>query len=361
MADIVSDFLERAKSAKGDPQVQAALAAEFTLEVRPEPERAALHASLDAAALLHWFDTDLLERMLEISVQEARKGFEALKSLPFVERYRSGEDELYNVHEATRLGWRRQMARENQVGFRGLSLRAAACFAEDPTLIGQIEHVYHLLSGEPERGADELEVLDRKWTAAGTHPEDFYALAAVLGELEETALVQGRARAATILTIGWARDMRGETAQLADLANEALRLARESTDLRMESEAQCLLGGVLEAQGQLKAAEAAFGEYFTISRRLAEQDPSNAGWQRELALACRGLARAEARTSKNKAALKLFEESLRIFTDLVARAPGFVAWQEERKVIEAELKAFRKEPSWFSAIRERLGRLKIRF
>ena len=203
--------------------------------------------------------------------------------------------------------------------------------------------------------------LDRNWKAAGAHPEDFYALAAVLRELEETSLVQGRARAATLLAIGWARHMRGETARLADLAKEALRLANESADLRMESDAQCLVADVHQAQGQLKAAEAAFGEYLTISRRLAEQDPSNAGWQRELALACVRLARAEARTGENQAALKLYEESLLILTDLVARAPGFVTWQQDREVVEAESKAFRKEHSWFSAIRERLGRLKIPF
>ena len=44
------------------------------------------------------------------------------------------------------------------------------------------------------------------------------------------------------------------------------------------------VGGVLEAQGKLDEAQAAFAEYLAISRRLAEQDPSNAGWQRDLSL-----------------------------------------------------------------------------
>jgi hypothetical protein len=202
MADIISDFLERAKSGKGDPQRQAALAAAFALAARPEPEQAALRAALDVAALLHWFDANLLEKMLEISPDEALVRLEALKSLPFVERYRRGEGELYNVHEATRLGWRRLLARENQDVFRGLSIRAAACFAEDPTPVGRIEYIYHLLCGDPERGASELVGLDCKWAAAGAHPEDVYALAALLRELEDTALVQGRARASTLLVIG---------------------------------------------------------------------------------------------------------------------------------------------------------------
>jgi len=36
------------------------------------------------------------------------------------------------------------------------------------------------------------------------------------------------------------------------------------------------VGGVLQAQGKLDEAQAAFAEALAISRRLAEQDPSNA-------------------------------------------------------------------------------------
>jgi hypothetical protein len=179
MADIVSDFLERAQIAKGDPQVQAALAADFALAARPEPEQAALRTSLDAAALLHWFDADLLEKILEISAEVALERLKALKSLPFVERYRRGEIELHNVHEATRLSWRRRLALENPDGFRRLSIRAAACFAEDLMAIGQIEYIYHLLCGDPERGADELRELSRDWIGySHAPPEDYYVLTA---------------------------------------------------------------------------------------------------------------------------------------------------------------------------------------
>ena len=50
------------------------------------------------------------------------------------------------------------------------------------------------------------------------------------------------------------------------------------------------VGDVLQAQGKLSEAQAAFGEYLAISRRLAEQDPTNAGWQRDLAVAHSGSA-----------------------------------------------------------------------
>ena len=45
------------------------------------------------------------------------------------------------------------------------------------------------------------------------------------------------------------------------------------------------IGDVLRAQGQLVEAHAAFAEALAITRRLTERDPSNAGWQRELAQA----------------------------------------------------------------------------
>jgi hypothetical protein len=91
MADIIiRDFLKRAEKAKDDLQLQAALTAEFAVAARAEPEQLTLRAALDAAALLHWFDAGLLEKLLEVSAEEARKRLAALKDLPFVEHYRRG-------------------------------------------------------------------------------------------------------------------------------------------------------------------------------------------------------------------------------------------------------------------------------
>jgi Flp pilus assembly protein TadD len=68
------------------------------------------------------------------------------------------------------------------------------------------------------------------------------------------------------------------------LAGEILRLARAIADLRAEAQAYCLLGDALQAQGKLAEAQAAFGEDLGISRRLAEQDPSNTDCQHDLAV-----------------------------------------------------------------------------
>ena len=52
------------------------------------------------------------------------------------------------------------------------------------------------------------------------------------------------------------------------------------------------VGGVLQAQGKLEVALAEFKQRLAISRRLAELDPSNAVWQRDLELAYSRLAHA---------------------------------------------------------------------
>jgi hypothetical protein len=48
-------------------------------------------------------------------------------------------------------------------------------------------------------------------------------------------------------------------------------------DAQAEADAECILGDVLQAQGKLGEAQAAFAECLAINRRLAEQDPGNAG------------------------------------------------------------------------------------
>ena len=103
------------------------------------------------------------------------------------------------------------------------------------------------------------------------------------------------------------------------------------------------VGAMLRGQGQLAAAQEAFAEDLAISRRLTEQDPSNVYWQHGLALACVRVAQIEADGGKSGTALARYEESFDILSALVERAPGFVGWAEDMKTVEAELTALRSK------------------
>ena len=278
----LEEIVQRLAETEGDVDAQTAVAAAFVLASHPDAERKPLEAALDAAAVLRWFDADLLKKGLEISDEEAANLFEALKAMPFVEQFRGTGPDLRNVQTSTRRGWRKKLLSEAPELFRLLSARAAACYGDDFTPAGRIEWIYHLLSSDPDRGTSELENLACNWRSP-LRSEDRYALTAALSELENTGFVQGRPRGRVLLFIAWTRVIRGETAQLANEAHESLRLAGAASDLPAEAEGQCLLGDVLKAQGKLEAAQAAFAEYLAISRRLAEQDPTQAGsgiWRR---------------------------------------------------------------------------------
>jgi tetratricopeptide (TPR) repeat protein len=335
MADL-EHLVQQLEAAEGDVHAQAATAAEFLLSAQPESHRERLSAGLDVAAMLRWFDVNLLARMLETSEEEARQLFHALDGLPFIEVYQAHDRELRNVHESTRLGWRKQMAGRRPSNFRTLSARATAFFADEDTARGRIEWLYHLLCADPDQGATELEKLDRDWSSRA-HPEDRYALAVALEELEDTQLLHGRAHVWALLVIASTRVSRAESAQLMDAAKEALLQARTLADQRAEAEAQWLLGDVLEAQGKLAEAQSAYGEYLTISRRLAEQDPSNAGWQREVAVAHSRVGDVLAAQGKLAKAQSAYGEYLTISRRLAEQDPSNAGWQRGLEVAHSRV------------------------
>ena len=110
--------------------------------------------------------------------------------------------------------------------------------------------------------------------------------------------------------------------QVRDDALSIRKLAREVRDPRGEGDAECLLGDVLQADGKLEAAHAAYAEYLAISRQLAEQEPSNAGWQRELAVAHGRVGNVLQAQGKLEAAQAAFAENLAISRRLAEQEPS---------------------------------------
>jgi len=74
----IEQLIQQLEGTKGDIHAQAAVTAEFLVSARPEAELEPLHAALDAAAVLRWFDVGLLARLLEIPSDEASKRVEVL-------------------------------------------------------------------------------------------------------------------------------------------------------------------------------------------------------------------------------------------------------------------------------------------
>jgi tetratricopeptide (TPR) repeat protein len=281
-------LVERLVATSSDPLAQSAVAAEFVLMARAESRRRPLRLATDAAAVLRWFDEKLLASMLDLPKDEVRRSFEELKTLVFVERYQEGRD-MWNIHKSTRLGLRKYLAHERPDQFATLSARAAAYFAGDMSSVARIEWIYHLLCGDPERGIRELELLNREWSS-WAHPEEHYALASALRDLDDTSLVRGKTRVAVLLATATRLSPTVAKSQAAFEKSLATtwHLAEQdpgNTDCQRDlAVAHSRLGYVLQEQGRLAKAQAAYEDDLAISWRLAEQDPSNSAWQRNLAV-----------------------------------------------------------------------------
>lgn len=74
----------------------------------------------------------------------------------------------------------------------------------------------------------------------------------------------------------------GDLADAERAARQALAIAEHMPDDRSQSLAQDELGDVKRAQGDLPAALAAYDASLAIRKRLADADPGNAEWQRDL-------------------------------------------------------------------------------
>lgn len=140
------DLLERLQTAQSDED-RVWITLQFNLDTQPE----AVRKAAQAAAVLHWFDREMLSFVRETPLSEEEFG--TLTSLPYVEEFLGRG---WNIHEKTRDLLRDKLWREDRPLYHKLSRRAAAwCrkyHSADP--VWQTEATYHALLAE-ERKAEQ--------------------------------------------------------------------------------------------------------------------------------------------------------------------------------------------------------------
>lgn len=332
------------QDAKGHPAKLALATVDIVYSELPTSERAALKEALETAAIPHWCDENILAGLLKIPKHESGVWLARLRELRILEPFPARGASAVNVHEAARLPLRKLVA-EDQPRFRKVSARATAYFAEDLTPAGRIEWIYHLLCGDPERGANELENMERYWTTQA-RPEDYHALAAALGELEDTGLVHGRARVWTMLVTSWQKYLGDETAHLVDRANTIRDLARSVADMSAEADALCLLGAVLKEEGKLTQSKAALEAALVITQHFAVQAPTNRGRQRDVAVVQQTLGQVLSAQGKYREAQAAFEAAVAIYRR-VSYEPSHAGWQQDLARILGKLGRVLKEQGKF--------------
>jgi tetratricopeptide (TPR) repeat protein len=316
-------LLHALERAQGDQAMLALTTVDLAYPDLSDDERDALKQAVEAAAIPHWFDEGILAGMLDTTPGDLSTLMTWLNGLTVIEPFPARGEVTFNVHEAARLALRKHLANSAPQRFRTLSSRAAACFENSRECVAQIEQIFHLLSAAPDEGADRLMALTRDWSRRAP-PEDSYALSAALKELQDADLVHGRARIWTLLSIAWVRSIRGEGAQLMDVAVEASNLAMGLEDLPAQADSNILLGSVHEARGSLGAAQYHYEAALAIRRALSVREPANVNWQIDLgnALLCIGGAlEAQGRLGL---ALEAFVEAQDIAGRLAGASPSNV-------------------------------------
>src|SRR5688572_24375737 len=95
------EVVRQFRAARGDVVAQATVAAEFVLASRVEVDGDRLRCAFEAAVILHWFNVDLLAKMLNVPADDALARVGMLAAMPFVEISERLGERVYNVHEST--------------------------------------------------------------------------------------------------------------------------------------------------------------------------------------------------------------------------------------------------------------------
>ena len=94
---------------------------------------------------------------------------------------------------------------------------------------------------------------------------------------------------------------------------------------------------MLVAEGNLTEALQAYRDSFAIFERLAKADPSNAGWQRDLAVSYGKLASAYLRLNNAAEALAALRKGRDVMVALVTISPSNTQWKEDLTRFDDEI------------------------
>jgi tetratricopeptide (TPR) repeat protein len=279
------DTLQRLQQASNDPQSLALVTCDILLASRPE----SLRRAVEAAAVPHWFDAEILRHCLDPDLQSAaEQWYRQIVQLPFCERFplRGG----YNLHESTRLALRKRLCAEAPDRLRVFSGRAAEVFAK-PSVHARIENAYQELWADPENAGP----LIRRLEFDLRHKvEDALAFAVALHEcITDDPATPPLVVAWAIWVAATVRAPYLTIQERLQLAQRMLALTAKTNQLDARAAASVLVGDALVEHGHLGDAEQALGHYqrsLEVRERLLAANPESAQAARDVSVSLNKLA-----------------------------------------------------------------------
>jgi tetratricopeptide (TPR) repeat protein len=322
--------LEILKKAEGDEASVRLASVDLQFPDLPETERARLRQALEAAAVPHWFDDQILAALLNVTSDDAAQTSVRLRQLSVVEPFSARGPGASNVHEKSRLALRARMKREAPERLRELSSQARSCFAgEEPHL--RIEALYHRFTAEPEAAPGECRELYHKWKHGGRY-EALLALGVALDELVSDGSLGGLLRSVALYRLAKIRYDYQPREVTARQAAEALPEFESRKDLWQIANTQELLGDVEFDRGNLELALARYRLTLTTRESFAAQAPTNTARQRNLSVSYNRVGDVQSVQGDLAGALKSYRDSLAIREKLAKRDPGNAGRQRDLSV-----------------------------
>ena len=133
----------------------------------------------------------------------------------------------------------------------------------------------------------------------------------------------------SLIWLAWLELERGDVPKADTHFQQVLKLATSSNRERYIEWAKIGAGDVLVAQGNLPEALKAYRDGLAIRDRLAQSDPGNAGWQRDLAVSYAKLATIYRKYQDNAKALDMLRQGQAIMLRMTQLSPDNAQWKND--------------------------------
>jgi tetratricopeptide (TPR) repeat protein len=156
----------------------------------------------------------------------------------------------------------------------------------------------------------------------------------------------------SLLWVGWLQIERGDLREAEARFERVLKLAMPEDQGWFIHWARLGIGDVRVARGNLPEALKAYRDGLAIADRLAQADPGNAGWQRDLSVSNNKIGDVLVAQGNLPEALKAYRDGLAIRDRLAQADPGNAGWQRDLSVSYSKIGTiFRKTGDGANALR----------
>lgn len=257
--NLYQNLLERLQTSQSDEE-RAWITLQFNLDTLP----ATVRKAVTVVAVLHWFDRNILNFMLETELSDTE--FHTLIALPYIEEF---PDLGWNVHEKNRELLRDKLWQADRAHYQKLSRRAAACYRKHTTdPVWQVEAVYHSLLAEERKAVDTFINLSTRW-------HNHFQLTE-LEALVNTVLSAAKAGRLTGISIAWTMFFQSRLHYFYSRFREAKvvlieALATIPDDSQLKANCLHALGTVHNVLSEIPQARTRYQEALPICRAIGDR------------------------------------------------------------------------------------------